>query len=101
MVRALPLLVLPLPAMAELNVVTDIAPIHSITAEIMGDTGTPTLLLPANADAHHFQFRPSDAAALQNADVVVMVGDTLTRTMPPHRGQSGFPNCKIRSLNMG
>jgi len=78
MIRTLPLLVLPLPAMAELNVVTDIAPIHSITAQIMGDTGTPTLLLPTDADVHHFQFRPSDAQALQDADVVIMVGPTLT-----------------------
>lgn len=75
---ALPLLCLPLPAIADISVVTDIAPIHSLTAQIMGDTGTPHLILPANADAHDFAFRVSDGQALQDADLVIMVGPALT-----------------------
>jgi zinc transport system substrate-binding protein len=78
MIRTLALICLPLPAFAEVKVVTDIAPIHSLTQMIMGDTGKAHLLLPPGANAHHFQFRPSDGQVLQDADVVVMVGPALT-----------------------
>jgi len=60
------------------NVVTDIAPIHGLVSEVMGDLGSPTLLLPANADAHHYTMRPSDAQVLADADVVIWVGAGLT-----------------------
>ncbi|SEW25253.1 zinc transport system substrate-binding protein [Cognatiyoonia koreensis] len=72
------LLCVPTLAQADLNVVADIAPIHSLTAQIMGDTGTPALILPTDADAHDFAFRPSDARTLQDADIVIMVGPDLT-----------------------
>lgn len=72
------LLCLPVGAAADITVVTDIPPIHSLTAQIMGDSGTPALLLPPGADAHDFAFRPSDATTLQSADLVIMVGSDLT-----------------------
>lgn len=65
-------------AAAAPNVVTDIAPIHGLVSEVMGDLGTPTLLLPANADAHHYTMRPSDGQILADADVVIWVGAGLT-----------------------
>ena len=58
--------------------VTDIAPIHGLVSEVMVDLGTPTLLLPANADAHHYTMRPSDGQVLADADVVIWVGAGLT-----------------------
>ena len=70
---------LPLPLWADVpDVVTDIAPIHSLTAQVMGDLGTPALLLPPGADPHDFALRPSDAAALGAADLVIWVGHGLT-----------------------
>jgi len=73
MIRLLPAaMILPLPALADVpRVMTDIAPIHSLTAQVMGDLGTPDLLLPPGADPHDFALRPSDAAALGNADIVI------------------------------
>lgn len=60
------------------RVVTDIAPIHSLAAQVMGDLGTPTLLIDAGASPHSFALRPSQAAALEQAQTVFWVGEGLT-----------------------
>lgn len=72
-------LILPLPAFADVpRVITDIAPIHSLAAQVMGDLGQPDVLLPPGADPHDFALRPSDAARLGDAEVVIWVGAGLT-----------------------
>ncbi|MDR7123479.1 zinc ABC transporter substrate-binding protein [Pseudotabrizicola sp. 4114] len=71
-----------LPAMAEVpRVVTDIPPVHSITAQVMGDLGQPELLLDRGANAHSYQLRPSQAASLANAGLVVWIGPEMTPWM--------------------
>ncbi len=60
------------------RVLADIAPVHSIVANVMSGVGEPALLLPASADPHHFQLRPSQAAELANSEVLVWVGEGLT-----------------------
>ena len=71
--------VLTLPAMAEVpRVVTDIPPVHSLVAQVMGDLGQPDLLLEKGANAHSFQLRPSQAAGLQEAGLVVWIGPEMT-----------------------
>ena len=60
------------------RVVTDIHPVHSLTAQVMGDLGTPELLLEKGADEHAFQLRPSQAASLAEADLVIWIGPELT-----------------------
>jgi len=66
-------------ALAEVpRVVTDIPPVHSLVAAVMEGVGTPGLLLEAGASAHDFQMRPSQAAALAAADLVIWVGPELT-----------------------
>ncbi len=72
-----------LPARAEPpRVLTDIAPVHSLAALVLGDLGTPELLLPAGADPHDFQMRPSQARALAEADLVIWIGEDLTPWLP-------------------
>ncbi|MBI1493386.1 zinc ABC transporter substrate-binding protein [Halocynthiibacter styelae] len=67
------------PVFAEVpQVVTDIAPLHSITARVMQGAGEPAVLLPPGADPHHYAMRPSEAQLLQDADVVLSVGAGLT-----------------------
>lgn len=56
------------------TVVTDIPPIHSLVAMVMGDAGAPVLLLDRGGDAHDFQMRPSQAQAVAGADLVVWMG---------------------------
>lgn len=67
------------PALAEVpQVVTDIPPVHSLVAQVMGDLGSPELLLTKGADEHDFQLRPSQAGAVADAGLVVWVGPELT-----------------------
>lgn len=66
-------------AMADVpNVAVDIAPVHSLVARVMQGVGTPDLVIPAGASPHHYSLRPSEAAALQNADLVFWMGEDLT-----------------------
>ncbi|WP_323042790.1 zinc ABC transporter substrate-binding protein [Gemmobacter sp.] len=76
---ALALALLPAPVMAEVpRVVTDIHPVHSLVSLVMGDLGQPALLLDKGANDHDFTLRPSQAAGLQKADLVVWIGPELT-----------------------
>ena len=60
------------------HVITDIAPIQSLVARVMDGVGTPDVLLPPGASPHDFALRPSDAARLSTADLVIWVGHGLT-----------------------
>lgn len=65
-------------AMADVpKVAVDIAPVHSIVSAVMGDLGTPDLVIPAGASPHNHALRPSEARALDQADVVVWMGHAL------------------------
>ncbi len=64
-------------ACAAPEVVVSIKPIHALVAGVMGEIGTPRLIVDGGASPHTYQMRPSEAAALQSADLVVWVGDTL------------------------
>lgn len=67
------------PAMAEVpRVLTDIPPVHALTAKVMEGVGTPDLLLERGASEHGFQMRPSQAAMVADADLVVWIGPELT-----------------------
>ncbi|MGX1308797.1 zinc transport system substrate-binding protein [Amorphus suaedae] len=66
------------PALAEPNVVTDISPVQSLVARVMAGVGEPTQILPPGASPHGYAMRPSEAAALADADVVFWVGPELT-----------------------
>ncbi len=73
------LLALPTLAAAEVpRVVTDIPPVQSLVAQVMGDLGTPELLLAKGADEHDFQLRPSQMGAISGAGLVVWIGPELT-----------------------
>ncbi len=65
-------------AQAAPTVVTDIGPVQGIVAAVMGEVGTPDVLIPAGVDAHDYTMRPSDAARLNDADVVIWVGEGMT-----------------------
>ena len=67
------------PAAAEVPVVvTDTPVVHSLVSQVMGDLGTPTVIVEQGADEHSFQLRPSQAAALADAGVIFWVGEELT-----------------------
>ena len=60
------------------KVVADIAPVQSLVARVMQGLGTPDLIIRSNAAPHGAALRPSQARALQAADLVVWVGPGLT-----------------------
>lgn len=67
------------PALAEVpNVVTDLPAVHALATQVMDGVGSPVLLLDRGANAHSFQLRPSQAAALADADIVFWVGPEMT-----------------------
>lgn len=66
-------------AMAEVpRVMTDFAPTTGLVAMVMGDLGAPEQLLAQGANVHDFQLRPSQAAALADAGLVVWVGPQMS-----------------------
>jgi len=71
------LMLLPAPAHAGIEVVASIAPVHSLVARVMQGTGAPRLLMPPGTEPHDYALRPSDAAALSGAALVVRVGPEL------------------------
>lgn len=69
-------------AMADVpQVAVDIAPVHSLVAQVMAGVGEPSLIVQPGASPHEHSLRPSEAAALQDADIVFWVGEDLTPWM--------------------
>lgn len=66
-------------ALAEVpRVAADIAPIHSLVARVMEGVGTPELIVQLGGSPHEYSLRPSEAEALQEADLVFWVSPDLT-----------------------
>ncbi len=63
------------------RVVTDFGPVQSLVQQVMGDLGTPVMLLSAGGDPHDFQLRPSQAATLAEADLIFWDGPELTPSL--------------------
>jgi zinc transport system substrate-binding protein len=72
------LLSVALPAVAVPVVATDVTPVHSLVSQVMDGVGEPSLVIQRGASPHSYSMRPSEAAALENADVVFWVGEELT-----------------------
>ncbi|WP_370285516.1 zinc ABC transporter substrate-binding protein [Pseudooceanicola nanhaiensis] len=67
------------PAAADVpNVVTDIAPVHSLVASVMEGVGEPYLLIEPGVSPHHYALKPSEARKISNADVVFWIGEEDT-----------------------
>ncbi len=69
---------LAVPVTAAPRVVADLAPVHSVVARIMQGAGAPDLLLPPGASPHGYALRPSEAAALEAAEIVFWIGPAYT-----------------------
>lgn len=58
-------------------VIVSIKPIHSLVAGIMKGAGEPVLLVKGGSSPHSFQLKPSDAALIEKAELIVRVGPSL------------------------
>jgi zinc transport system substrate-binding protein len=59
------------------KVVASVKPIHSLVTGVMKGVAEPSLLVKGAASPHSFNLRPSDARALNQADLVFWVGEDL------------------------
>ena len=100
-------------ANADIKVVTSIKPIHSITSYIMDGVWSPDLIVDGYNSPHNFQLKPSHAKMLQNADLVIFVGEGIEEFLEkPLESiakdakkfalleQSGFKKLKFREKNI-
>jgi zinc transport system substrate-binding protein len=67
----------PAGAAAAPRVAVSIMPIHSLVAGVMDGVGEPSLVVKGGASPHFYSLRPSDAEALERAEIVFWVGPTL------------------------
>lgn len=68
-------------ASAEIRVVASIKPVHSLASAVMAGAGEPRLLIRGTASPHGYTLRPSDAAALSDADVVFLIDEALETSL--------------------
>lgn len=61
-------------AWAAPSVVASIKPVHSLVSAVMAGVGEPTLIVKGSASPHTYALRPSDAGALESADLVFWAG---------------------------
>lgn len=73
------LLLLPSVTMAEKapSVVVSIKPIHSLVSGVMEGVASPRLLVKGGGSPHGYSLRPSEAQALNRADLIIWVGPEL------------------------
>jgi len=70
----LALLFIAQPALAAPKIAATIPPLTGLVAEVMQGIGEPSALMQANAEPHNFSLRPSQIAALLEANIVFAVG---------------------------
>jgi zinc transport system substrate-binding protein len=61
----------------DLAVVATIKPIHALVAQVMGETGEPKLLVTGAASPHTYSLKPSDAKALNDAQLIFRVSEEI------------------------
>ncbi|MEO0620110.1 MAG: zinc ABC transporter substrate-binding protein [Pseudomonadota bacterium] len=60
-----------------ISVVTSIKPVHSLVASVMSGVGTPSLIVEGAGSPHTYALKPSQAQALEKADVVFWIGHEI------------------------
>ena len=65
----------------QLRVVVDIPPVHGIVEGVLGSNASITTLIGSGLDPHNYTMKPSHAAALSNADLIVLIGEELTLSL--------------------
>ena len=62
---------------ADIKVVTSIKPIHSLASYVMDGVGKPDLIVDGFNSPHSFSLKPSHAKMIENADLIIWVGEDL------------------------
>jgi len=64
-------------AIADVNVVASIKPVHSLVAAVMDGVGEPGLIVEGAGSPHNYALKPSQAQMLESANVVFWVGHEM------------------------
>lgn len=64
-------------ASAEIKVVASSKPAHSLVAMVMGNTGSPSVLVSGAASPHSYSMKPSDAQTVNGAAVFFRISEGL------------------------
>ena len=65
----------------QLRVVVDIPPVHGIVEGVLGSNASITTLISRGIDPHNYTMKPSHAVALSEADLIVLIGKSLTPSL--------------------
>jgi zinc transport system substrate-binding protein len=65
----------------QLRVVVDIPPVHGIVDGVLGSNASITTLIDSGIDPHNYTMKPSHAAAVSEADLIVLIGEALTPSL--------------------
>ena len=64
-------------ANADVKVVASIKPIHSLASYVMDGVGKPDVIVDGYNSPHGFNMKPSHAKMIENADLIIWVGEDL------------------------
>jgi zinc transport system substrate-binding protein len=70
---------LPATAFAAPKVVVSLKPVHSLVAALMHGVGDPSVIIDGASSPHTYQMKPSDAAKLEDADIIFWVGSDMEK----------------------
>lgn len=76
-IAALPKLAVTAPAKSLPKLVVSNKPLALVVKAIVADTMAVTVLIPQNADPHHFQLKPSDMLQVQRSDLLIWLSPEI------------------------
>ena len=85
-------------AVATPKVIASVMPVHSLVASVMGDVGTPNLLLSGKNSEHTASLSPEQILDLGKADVVFMIGGGLEHKLGQISGTEAVNGKKFVAL---
>lgn len=86
-------------ALAAPKVIASIVPVHSIVASVMGEVGTPELLLSGRNSEHTSSLSPQQISSLGKADIVFMIGSGLEHKLGQVSGSEAVNGKKFFALS--
>lgn len=81
-------------------IVTSIKPVSMVVEAIAGDRATIEQIVSSTASPHDFAMRPSDLRKINQADVVVWVGESLERFLEKPLENAGKEESSIEWLSL-
>jgi zinc transport system substrate-binding protein len=61
----------------ELLIITSSFPLYEFAREIAGETDQVEMLIPPGTDVHHYDLKPSDLIKLEQADLIIFIGEEM------------------------